>query len=295
MDSIEENPNFVWTQIKNKSFIEILTKAQNENIFDDEENQQESSLNKGILTATTTILSLDNLKSLISQEDMPLLRKGWKSLKTLKKKEENTLTIKKPMELKIHNHFENNFHLGNKKALFYNLREYYEKTNQNVFQDIPTTFHIRKGLEDPEYSNFLNCFNEMKEKTGQKLWILKPGERSNRGKGIDICDDLNQIKQIISSKSMHKNGKIMTYILQSYIENPLLYNKRKFDIRCYVLVTNFNRNLKAFWYKEGYIRTSSKDFSLKNLGNKLIHLTNDAIQKKSDDYGKFEPSNKVLI
>lgn len=27
---------------------------------------------------------------------------------------------------KMHNHLENNFHLGNKKALFYNMRAYYE-------------------------------------------------------------------------------------------------------------------------------------------------------------------------
>ena len=33
----------------------------------------------------------------------------------------------------------------------------------------------------------------------------------------------------------------------------------------------------GFWYSEGYIRTSSKEFSLKNLGNKMVHLTNDAV------------------
>jgi len=258
---------------------------------DENEGSQESALNK------TSFLSsnfLENLKSLISPLDHLSIKKSLKSLKIIKKTEDSHINIKKPLDLKIHNHFENNFHLGNKKALFYNLRDFYERKNQEVFLDIPMTFHIRKGLEDPEYQSFLHYFHAIKEKTGQKLWIVKPGERSNRGKGIDICEDLSQINQIISSRSMHKNGKIKTYILQSYIENPLLYNKRKFDIRCYVLMTNFNKNLKAYWYKEGYIRTSSKDFSLKNLNNKLIHLTNDAIQKKSDDYGKYEPSNKVL-
>lgn len=62
---------------------------------------------------------------------------------------------------------------------------------------------------------------------------------------------------------------------------PFLYNKRKFDIRCYVLVTSVNSILKAYWYEEGYIRTSSKDFTTKNLKNKFIHLTNDAVQKKA--------------
>ncbi len=44
---------------------------------------------------------------------------------------------------------------------------------------------------------------------------------------------------------------------------------------------------------DGYIRTSCKEFNVQNLSNKFIHLTNDAIQKHSDDYGKFENANKL--
>lgn len=68
------------------------------------------------------------------------------------------------------------------------------------------------------------------------------------------------------------------FIIQKYLM-PLLYNKRKFDIRCYMLVTVVNRKLRTYWYEEGYCRTSSKIFSAKNLKNKYIHLTNDAVQK----------------
>lgn len=32
---------------------------------------------------------------------------------------------------------------------------------------------------------------------------------------------------------------------------------------------------------------------MKNLANKMIHLTNDAVQKKCEDYGKYEPGNKL--
>ena len=51
--------------------------------------------------------------------------------------------------------------------------------------------------------------------------------------------------------------------------------------------------LLAYWYQEGYIRTSSFEFSIKNLSNKMVHLTNDAVQKKGENYGKFEKGNKV--
>ena len=66
-------------------------------------------------------------------------------------------------------------------------------------------------------------------------------------------------------------------IIQKYIANPLLINKRKFDIRVYGMVTSVYGKLKAYFYEDGYLRTSSKEFSLLNIKNKFIHLTNDAI------------------
>jgi hypothetical protein len=41
------------------------------------------------------------------------------------------------------------------------------------------------------------------------------------------------------------------------------------------------------------LRTSCKEFNLKQIHNKYVHLTNDAVQKYSQDYGKFENGNKV--
>lgn len=39
--------------------------------------------------------------------------------------------------------------MGNKKALFYNLRYYYNLIQKNVYEIIPLTFHIRNGQKDP--------------------------------------------------------------------------------------------------------------------------------------------------
>jgi len=50
---------------------------------------------------------------------------------------------------------------------------------------------------------------------------------------------------------------------------------------------------QGYFYNEGYIRTSCQEYSTKNLENKFIHLTNDAVQQKSEDYGKYETGNKV--
>ena len=73
-----------------------------------------------------------------------------------------------------------------------------------------------------------------------------------------------------------------TTILQKYIEKPLLYNRRKFDIRAYVVITSVNGWIKGYYLEEGYIRTSSKEYNTHNLSNRMIHLTNDAVQNHSD-------------
>jgi tubulin polyglutamylase TTLL1/tubulin monoglycylase TTLL3/8 len=75
--------------------------------------------------------------------------------------------------------------------------------------------------------------------------------------------------------------------------NPLLYNGRKFDIRTYMLVSINNGKLRAYWYQDGYIRTSSYMWRLDEINDNYIHLTNDAIQKYTNDYGKYEPANKL--
>jgi hypothetical protein len=115
--------------------------------------------------------------------------------------------------------------------------------------------------------------------------ILKPGEFTNRGNGITIHTDWKTLHQAVTA--VIKPGLDNSLIVQRYI-NPFLYRGRKFDIRVWVLW--FGR--QAWWYKEGYIRTSSKEFSISNT-NRFIHLTNDAVQKHADTYGKYEQGNKL--
>jgi hypothetical protein len=43
---------------------------------------------------------------------------------------------------------ESNFHLSNKKALFANMKLYYEAIGLDPFDVLPLTFHIKNGLED---------------------------------------------------------------------------------------------------------------------------------------------------
>jgi hypothetical protein len=69
----------------------------------------------------------------------------------------------------------------------------------------------------------------------------------------------------------------------------MLFKQRKFDIRVWALVTCKN---EVFFYKKGYLRTSSDDYSLSN-GNNYVHLTNNCLQKFGDNYGIHEEGNTI--
>ena len=123
----------------------------------------------------------------------------------------------------------------------------------------------------------------------KNIWITKPGENSNRGCGITVCDTLQEVMSEVQESA--KQGH--THIIQKYIDRPLLFQGRKFDIRAYGMLTSINSNIKGYFYEDGYLRTSSKEFTLQNLKSKFVHLTNDAVQCHADNYGKFENGNKL--
>lgn len=59
------------------------------------------------------------------------------------------------------------------------------------------------------------------------------------------------------------------------------------------MLTSVGGRVHGYVYEEGYIRTSSYEFDLSNLADRLVHLTNDAVQKRDKGYGKYEPGNKM--
>ena len=246
-----------------------------------------------------------------SDENLNLLWTEWTKKEFIKAlpSKISTPEIHEGDHIKMCNHMENQYHLSNKKAMFFNLTQYYTAMKKDPFDTLPLTYHIRAGIEDSEFAKFETYYKkiednikaeqnltQMKNKKNiseKNIWIIKPGENTNRGKGIQVVRELDEIKRLISDGNTHGGKEQRTYIVQKYIERPLLINKRKFDIRMYALITSINGFIKGYFYEEGYLRTSSKEYTLKNLSKKLIHLTNDAVQIKSDDYGKYETGNKL--
>ena len=60
----------------------------------------------------------------------------------------------KQTDIKLYNKIEDNFHMNNKKALYLNMKNYYEAMDEDVFAHLPLTFHIKTGFDDLEFKRF---------------------------------------------------------------------------------------------------------------------------------------------
>jgi tubulin---tyrosine ligase len=195
-----------------------------------------------------------------------------------------------PTKSRLYNKLPENRELTSKKRLFHNMYSYYTNLKVDPFTKIPVTYHILYGSHDPIFKTFVSAFNQIQKLGKNNMWIIKPGEGTNRGNGIQVCNSMEQITKVLDS---YYSEEERTYVVQKYIHNPLLYKSRKFDIRCYGLITSIQGNIVSYFYKQGYLRTSSVTFCTKDVDNRFIHLTNDAVQKYSTQYGNHEAGNKL--
>ena len=135
--------------------------------------------------------------------------------------------------------------------------------NQDIY---PLIIANLKKLADIDSQYLLN---------GKKnIWIIKAGRKS-RGRDIALFNDLNKLKEL-TSISNH-------WVVQKYIENPLVIYHRKFDIRQWVLISNSDP-LIIWIYKKSYLRFSLENYNDDNINNPYIHLTNNSISKKSKKF-----------
>ena len=95
------------------------------------------------------------------------------------------------------------------------------------------------------------------------------------GKGIKIIQS--------HSKVSKKEG----ILASKYVDNPHLINGLKYDLRVYVLVTNFNP-LKVYMYSDGLVRFATEKYNNdpNQLTKMFIHLTNHSVNKMNSKFVK---------
>ena len=196
------------------------------------------------------------------------------------------------------NRCKGNAHLVNKDLLAVMLRRYAKaaKLDAKAVPLLPPTFVCSIQLvesgkelrEDFELKRFRDAALALKERGTGGMWIVK-SPPLNRGRGIFIFQNARAVENWLLQRGKAKKPQ-KTWVVQKYLELPLLLAGRKFDIRLLVLVTPDRR---VFMYRDSYVRTASGVYDPSNTDDQALHLVNDAVQSKGEEYGKFEDCNKL--
>ena len=175
-----------------------------------------------------------------------------------------------------------------KKALTAEEKE--EKWRKETFinntsnNERPTERPKQDSIKDllPEIENILKKLSvnlpQYVLEGSKNVWIVKPGGLS-RGRGVHCIDQLNDI--LSNVKPCNQT------IIQKYIENPLVINGRKFDIRQWVLVTDLNP-LTVWLFETPYVRFGAENYHIDDFKNVFSQLTGNSIAKHSDKFNTGE-------
>ena len=165
----------------------------------------------------------------------------------------------------------------------------------------PTDLYQGKCIEIcNSFDDLVKISKKIFKGVNQKLIPKQLNITTNIEDNNDIIDNNNSTEKLITLNNIHNNNikkkiiKTRMYctneiIVQKYLDNPLLYKNRKFDIRCFVLLdSNFN----LYFCKEGHLKGSSELYNLNN-SNKFIHITNYSLQKNSNKFELYEIGNEM--
>ena len=215
--------------------------------------------------------------------------------------------------------------ISNTKNLGYNfsalkeLMEFIPKENNldnNILTNRKYKYHF---WFDKNYLNINNQYIYFNKNfiSSKNYWILKPPDLY-QGKCIEIGNDYEELfkkckkmfmgvdktnipeigeedydEDSYEDESNERKGTKFyccnDIIVQKYLDNPLLYQKRKFDIRCFVLLDS---NLNVFFCREGHLKGCSEFYNIDDT-NKFIHITNYSFQKNSSNFERFEIGNEI--
>ena len=182
------------------------------------------------------------------------------------------------------------------KYIYENIESYVYDINNDMFyhkyNEIFYTYQTNKLGSDQR------IFFPKTHYEGYNLWVIK-AVNLNRGMGIKVENDLEKIEKEINSInnnlkmeiSEKRKRKCKCIIIQKYIEKPLLYQGRKFDIRLWVLYIG-NKPDNIYIFKEGHLKATCGNYDL-NSKDLYIHLTNYSIQKYNSDFSKIEIGNEI--
>ena len=214
--------------------------------------------------------------------------------------------------------------LDNFKSLFKDINKYTPKSDicfGNLFNAL-----LNKKIGTYQTINIPKTFN-----SGKNLWIIKPvnlnrGRCIKVLNNLDLIlkemksiqmsrkilltegnfNEYNNINKyqnsyadtIMKTNSNYNNDKYYhngircdSIMIQKYLEKPLLYQGRKFDIRIWVMFLT-NRENEIYIFKEGHLKASSIKYN-PDSNDLFVHLTNYSVQKHNINFSKIEIGNEI--
>ena len=188
---------------------------------------------------------------------------------------------------------QNNFknQIDNFKQFCLDLPDYTPKSDIKYVEKFSILLSKRTG--ETQTINIPSTYN-----TGKNMWIIKP-INLNRGRCIQVLNDTNAIVEyLFKLQEMKKlegdnnsNFKCEHILLQKYLERPLLYNGRKFDIRIWIMIIAGQENF-VYIFKQGHLKATCAQYDI-NSSSPFIHLTNYSVQKHNVDFSKIEIGNEI--
>ncbi len=152
--------------------------------------------------------------------------------------------------------------IGSKLALWELLEDYYKK---DASKYMPRTFLLER---EKDLKDFPKHFKDNKEKRPDQMYVLK--NYNQRQEGIKLTRDLDEIMEGL------KNG---WYLVQDYVYNPYIIDKRKINFRYYMLVTCHNGKIHGYIHKDGFLYYTPDYYDEHDMAfNK--HITTGYIDRK---------------
>ncbi|RNF10972.1 tubulin---tyrosine ligase [Trypanosoma rangeli] len=180
-----------------------------------------------------------------------------------------------------------------KGSMVSTLLAYHSQSWKELGHYLPLAFQIipRK----PWYDERKMLLKTLQRKSNSgTLWIAKSSSGCH-GEGVEIfCNKGNGAIKMLNYIDSQKEPYL--WVVQWYIDNPLLYHRRKFDIRFWVLLCA--DRYEIYVYKRLVMRMSSIEYSPKSATTttavgRLAHITNHCVQAQSSFFEAFEEGNEL--
>ena len=146
--------------------------------------------------------------------------------------------------------------IANKYQLYINFKKYYPIKCK---QYMATSWNFITFINDVDNINDIE----------NNVYIVRPvGVGAFSGKDIVI---VNNNKTIQIAKKLI--GRYENIIISKYVNNPMLYNERKFHLRTYFLVSIINGHYKTYFYEFYELFTAEKPYNNNDYTDKDVHDT----------------------